>query len=308
MKKPDIYSGINIIIAAVQIIFLILFLFFSSRVINPEGTRLELLVTFIISLSAIAGISFIKNQKAKAAAQIIFVFSFFAYFYELSSRFQLILHRQWQDQKLIIIDKYLFGGEVSILMQQIVTPYLTEAMMFGYIMYFPLLLITAFAAYYKSSGKGLSEYLFILSLAYILCYFGFILMPVAGQMYFSPEQYSVPLEGGFFTYLGELIRSEAHFPGGNLPSPHCAAATVMLYIFYKYQRKLFYILLPTILLLYFSTVYCRYHYFWDAVTGILLPLLLISVIKRGTKIFEMIFLFYTALVHNPSVSESLSEN
>ena len=60
-----------------------------------------------------------------------------------------------------------------------------------------------------------------------------------------------------------------------------AAATVMLAMFFRYRRPLFYASLPFFLTLYVSTVYGRYHYAADAVAGILVAL---AVIKGGPKL------------------------
>jgi membrane-associated phospholipid phosphatase len=76
------------------------------------------------------------------------------------------------------------------------------------------------------------------------------------------------LKGGIFTWFGEWIRHNAHYPGGNFPSPHCAAGTIMLIMLYKYNRKVYFVMLPIIILLYVSTVYGRYHFAMDGVTGI----------------------------------------
>jgi membrane-associated phospholipid phosphatase len=95
-------------------------------------------------------------------------------------------------------------------------------------------------------------------------------------MFFIPEAFMEPLEGEIFTFIGEWMRTNLHYPGGCLPSPHCASATVMIVMMYRYNRVLFWSLLPIVLTLYVSTVYGRYHYSWDGVAGILLSLLVLK--------------------------------
>jgi membrane-associated phospholipid phosphatase len=80
--------------------------------------------------------------------------------------------------------------------------------------------------------------------------------------------YTVPLNGYLFTWLGEWVRTSLQFPGGSIPSPHCAAATVMWAMAYRYHRPAFWLLLPMVSSLYVSTFYGRYHYVSDAVLGI----------------------------------------
>lgn len=301
------YSGANLTIICLIGIFII-FLFLSyNRLNHSDQIAYGLIILLIIAIAFTFVSNKIKNIKTKAIIQSLFVFGFFSFYYKFISDFQLILHNHWLDYKLISIDSYFFGSELSLLMQSIVTPYLTETMMFAYVFYLPLLLIVGLIAYKNGSEKGLSEYLFILSLGYSVCYVGFILFPVAGQMYYMSENYITELNGGIFTYLGELIRREAHFPGGNLPSPHCMAATIMLYILFKYNNNSFYLFLPVSLLLYISTVYGRYHYVWDGIIAIVLALIIIKLSPVFVKFNELLKLFMDSVMHPWCISDNLSD-
>jgi membrane-associated phospholipid phosphatase len=211
------------------------------------------------------------------------------------------------DAKLIGIDNAIFGMELSLKLQNFVTPYVTEAMMFAYVFYLPLLIITAIVVYKSEDQKGLAEYLFVLSLGYIFCYIGFILFPVASQMYFMPDKYSVSLKAGLFTYFSELIRNNLHFRGGSLPSPHCAAATIILWASYKYNKNIFFVILPSVILLYISTVYGRFHYSADAVTGILTGYLAIVIYPLVIRLIDLVKTFFECVLHPVSIINSLSE-
>lgn len=305
--KSKGYSGINLLIILLVLFYLCLAILFKAFVINSHETLNEILILFFTSLLIIKGIDLIKGNLLRTIMQTSFVFIFFAYFFGLSSKFQLILHNQWQDAKLIELDRIFFGGELSLSLEKFITPYLTEAMMFAYVFYIPLLVITAILVFKSAGDKGLSEYLFVLSLSYIFCYIGFILFPVASPMYFMPEKYSISLEGGLFTYFSELIRQNLHFLGGSLPSPHCAAATVILWACYKYSRKTFYVILPSIILLYISTVYGRFHYFMDSLTGILTGYLAILIYPLLIKIIDLLKTFFNCLLNPVSTINSLYE-
>ena len=305
--KNKNYSDVNLLVVFLILVYFCLAILFKASITNFQGTLKELIILFFASLFIIKGIDFIKGSGLQTIIQASFVFVFFAYFFGLSSKFQLILHDHWQDAKVIEFDQIFFGGELSLSIEKFITPYLTEAMMFAYVFYLPLLVLTAIIAYKSSGDKGLAEYLFVLSLCYIFCYIGFTLFPVASQMYFMPEKYSIPLEGGLFTYLSELIRHNLHFPGGSLPSPHCAAATVILWICYKNNRKIFFVILPSIILLYISTVYGRFHYFMDSLTGIMTGYLAILIYPLIKKKFYLLKVFFNCLLNPVSVINSLSE-
>jgi membrane-associated phospholipid phosphatase len=183
----------------------------------------------------------------------------------------------WMDKYLVSFDKWLMGIESTIALQKITVPFVTEGMMFAYTVYVPLIVLVALFCYWKSGTAGAENYMLNLMYAYIFCYIWFLLFPIAGPLFYQPELYTVPLKGGIFTWFGEWIRHNAHYPGGNFPSPHCAAGTVMLISLYKYNRKVFYVLLPIIILLYISTVYGRYHFAMDGVTGIIAAFLVVKV-------------------------------
>jgi membrane-associated phospholipid phosphatase len=95
-----------------------------------------------------------------------------------------------------------------------------------------------------------------------------MLFPVAGPFYFLGSQFTVPLKGGLWTGIGEWLRHNAQFIGGTIPSPHCANATVMWMMAFRCRRKWFWLLSPIILSLYVATVYGRFHYATDVVTGV----------------------------------------
>lgn len=307
-EKKGYYFNTNLIIVGLIIFYLILSLIFKSSVVDSKKTIFELIILLSASLFTIKIIGFIKKEIVSSLLQVSFVLLFFSIFYEVSSKFQLIIEKSWQDAKLIQIDDYIFGQELSLKMQSIVSPFLTETMMFAYVFYILLLIITAITAYVNNRGEALSKYLFVLSLGYILCYVGFILFPIASQMYFMPEKYTVPLKGGFFTYLSELMRHNVQFCGGSLPSPHCTAATIVLWACYKNNKKIFCIIIPTIILLYISTIYGRFHYLMDSVAGILTGILAIIIYPFLERVIEFIKVFFNSLFHPVYLNNSLSED
>ncbi|NTU51776.1 MAG: phosphatase PAP2 family protein, partial [Candidatus Aminicenantes bacterium] len=78
---------------------------------------------------------------------------------------------------------------------------------------------------------------------------------------------------------GEYLRSQWQFVGGTIPSLHCANATVIWLMAYRYHRPSFWVLSPVILSLYVSTVYCRYHYVTDSVAGVALALAVWAIVR-----------------------------
>ena len=145
--------------------------------------------------------------------------------------------------------------------------------MFCYVLYAFLYPILGALIYFIRGERPLEDYWLTLVLVILACSIGFMIFPIAGPLHHIAAAYSVPLKGGFFTAWGENIRTTIHEIGSNLPSPHCAIATVMWLMLYRYIRPAFYILAPVVISLYVSTFYLRFHYLSDTVFGILTGLL-----------------------------------
>jgi membrane-associated phospholipid phosphatase len=193
----------------------------------------------------------------------------YAYLFGAVDKLQLIIHGRWLDDYVLDLEQYVFGVQPTLWLEQFISKPLTEWMMFSYVVYVPMYPVLCGIIYYLKGELAMEDYFFTLGFANILCDIGFILFPVAGPLPYIGQLYTVPLEGYVWTYLGELMRSELHYIGGTIPSPHCAAATVMWLMAWRYHRTSFWVLSPVIISLYASTFYGRYHYVTDAVVGVL---------------------------------------
>lgn len=279
-SASSLVKALDILVVSFTGLLLLLAIIFSSKVNNWEIVTRNL---FLIGISYFL-ISYIIGKINSSFWQISVRGSLIAainglLFSEIQ-HLQHIFVNRWFDQQLIDLDKWVFGIELTMAFDKITVPWLTEAMMFAYTVYVPLIVLVAVFCYLKSGKLAGEDYLFNLTLAYFLSYLGFLIYPIAGPLFYQPEVYKTPLEGGLFTYFGEWIRTNAHYPGGNLPSPHCAAGTVMLVMLHRYNRNIFFVILPIIILLYISTVYGRYHYAMDGVLGIILALLITKLTKK----------------------------
>jgi membrane-associated phospholipid phosphatase len=236
---------------------------------------------FLVYVSSRAQQKFLKFFLRVAAVTLAY-----AYLFGAVDKLQLILHGEWLDAYVLDFEQYVFGVQPTLWLEQFTTPVLTEWMMFAYVIYVPLYPVLCGLIYYRHGDVAMEDYFFTLGLTNILCDIGFILFPVAGPMPTIGEIYSVPLDGYVFTYLGELMRSQLHYVGGTIPSPHCAAATIMWIMAYRYHRPSFYILAPVVLSLYVSTFYGRYHYVTDAVVGVAVAFLALAVVPAVIRAWD----------------------
>jgi membrane-associated phospholipid phosphatase len=184
-------------------------------------------------------------------------------------KLQHIIHEGWLDTRVLDLEQAIFGVQPTLWIQSYITPALTEWMMFTYVVYVPLYPVLCGIIYYKRGELAMEDCFFTLGLTNILCDIGFILYPVAGPLPTIGHLYTTKLDGYVWTWLGQAIQTHLHYVGGSIPSPHCAAATIMWAMAYRYHRALFWILAPVVLSLYVSTFYGRFHYVTDAVVGVI---------------------------------------
>jgi len=257
--------------------FLLLLTFaFSFKLEGWLAAAVSLLIAGALYMAAAAAVRRLPSGFPAAALHISANMILFSFLFKITGQYQHLFVSGWLDSGVIAWEKSLVGVDLSIFLQRVTHPALTEWMMFAYVIYIPMLPFVALACYWSAGGRAATDYLLSLSLAYIVCYLGFIAYPVAGPLCHYPERFAVPLDGGMFTWCGEWIRNNMHYPGGCLPSPHCAAGTVMMIMLYRYHRKLFGVALPVLLTIYAATVYGRYHYLSDSVSGILVAVLAVQ--------------------------------
>ncbi len=251
----------------------------------------------LILKNVAAGVAYILfNRFSKKATKKFWKFFLrmaaitlaYAYLFGAVDKLQLILWGHWMDSHVLAMEQSIFGVQPTLWLQQFTTPGLTEWMMFSYVVYLPMYPVLCGIIYYLRGELAMEDYFFTLGFTNILCDLGFILFPVAGPIATMGSQYTVPLKGYIWTYFGELMRSNVHYVGGTIPSPHAAAATIMWMMAYRYHRPSFYVMTPIVLSLYVSTFYGRYHYLTDAVVGIIVAFAALALAPKLMKVWDRI--------------------
>lgn len=210
----------------------------------------------------------LPGRALRPALRVAAVTLALGYLFGAVAPLQLVLHGRWLDQGVLDLEQAALGVQPVLWLQRWVRPWLTEWLMFTYVFYLALYPALAALLWRRHGEAALEHYLLALGLANVACDVGFVLYPVAGPVPFMGERFTVPLEGWGWTWLAELMRSRAHYVGGTIPSPHCAAATVMWGAAWRWHRPAFWALAPVIVSLYLSTVYGRFHYLTDVAAGL----------------------------------------
>jgi membrane-associated phospholipid phosphatase len=180
------------------------------------------------------------------------------------------------DPLLIRLDYLIFDGHPTIMLERIMSPLLTDILQLAYTTYYFIPISFAAILLLKNQRQEYNRTLFLILFCFYLSYFSYILMPALGPRFTISHLQNTDLQGLFIAgqiqkFLNQLegIKRDA------FPSGHTAIPLVVLYLAYRFKRRLFWIFLPIVLILIFSTVYCRYHYVVDIIGGFGLAILTI---------------------------------
>jgi membrane-associated phospholipid phosphatase len=204
--------------------------------------------------------------------QAVFLFCF-----EELGALEQSVHRGWCDSQMMAIDRWLTGVNVTVWLQHFVSPGFTDFMQMSYLSYFFFLTILGFILYIwgADSTRDNSPRRFAFwavmtctMSGYVIGYTISLFVPVESPHYFMAAANLVPLAGGPFTWLSDLIEHYGRVHGGAFPSEHVVGSFIPLLSAWRYRRRLFWIFLPFFTCMCASTVYVRNHYFADVLAGI----------------------------------------
>jgi len=174
------------------------------------------------------------------------------------------------DPFLIRLDYLIFHDHPTVMLEKIMSPLLTDIFQIAYTMYYILPLILGISLLQNNQRKEFDRTLFLILLCFYLSYLGYILTPALGPRFTISHLQTVELKGLFIAEpIQRLLNQLEGIKRDAFPSGHTAIALLVLYLSCRFKmRRMFWVLLPTVLALAFSTVYCRYHYVVDIVAGI----------------------------------------
>jgi len=191
------------------------------------------------------------------------------------------------DHLLLKIDYLIFGCYPTVELERITTPVITEIMQFAYVSYYFLPLILGIALKLEGRESEFDLSLFLIILCFFISYIGYILFPALGPRYSISHLQKVELKGVFLRErIDNLLNAIEGVKYDAFPSGHSGIALLVLYLSYRFKRSLFYIFLPVVVALLFSTVYLRYHYVVDVIGGALLFLITVFAGEKMYRCWE----------------------
>ena len=191
------------------------------------------------------------------------------FYIEIEKLTQMVFQRYF-DKTVIYWEKQVFKGMPCLeLSDRFPSMILSEILHLCYFSYYVMTVFLAAWLYFSGRIGPFQETVFAETLAFNLSLLCYPFLPTTGPRYLF-EKIQGKLSQGFFFRLAHLVVSRASSKGTAFPSSHVSLSVTVLLCASRYDSTAFLILLPMCLGLTLSTVYGRFHYAIDALTGAVL--------------------------------------
>jgi hypothetical protein len=191
------------------------------------------------------------------------------------------------------IDLLLFGTTPARWLVPLATRARTEWFAFFYLGLFALPVVSGGLLYLAGRRREFREFMLAFTLAGLIGFVGYVLVPIVGPRYYFPKQLGAPSAALLETSFAALAThaNELHVGFGRarncFPSLHTAWGLIVLVFAYRQMRWLFFVYLLPVGSLLVATVYLRFHYAVDLIAGALVALLLCAAAPRLARRFPV---------------------
>jgi membrane-associated phospholipid phosphatase len=192
------------------------------------------------------------------------------------------------DEALIRIDFAIFGVHPTVWLERFIRPWLTTALQFAYISYYPMAVVLGVVLLARDKYRDFDEAVFGIALCFFLSYIGYIAVPAIGPRFTLADIQTRGLDAGpLVLSIQHALNTLENTKTDAFPSGHTAVALMTLYYAWRAGEKVLAgILLPVVSALIVSTVYLRYHYVIDILAGIALTGLTIWIAPGANRLFS----------------------
>jgi hypothetical protein len=180
-----------------------------------------------------------------------------------------------RDAQLVAMDERLFGAQASVVLGELVPPWLTELLMLCYYGHFVWPVALGAVLYFTGRREAFDEYLIALSLFFSFNYLFYALVPAIGPRYYLFHQLPEPLQGLWLTPLLDSLMRAPPFARDCFPSGHTGTTLLVLVYAWRFSPRVFWVALVPGLGLIAATLVGRFHYATDLLCAV--PLLAVVV-------------------------------
>jgi len=176
------------------------------------------------------------------------------------------------DARIAGMDQHLFGAQVSVVLGEWTPRWLMDVLLVCYYGHFVWPLALGSVLYFSSRREAFDEYLLALALFFTCNYILYAWVPAIGPRYFLFSAFPQSLQGLWLTPYLESAMREPTFVRDCFPSGHTGAALLVLVYAWRFERRVFRVMLLPALGLIAATLVGRFHYATDLLCA--LPLVL----------------------------------
>lgn len=260
-----------------------LLLAFSWRVPFWYLEILQNLGAVALILLVIPRIAF-QTQTWVRLARYLYPMVLFIAAYEQTGRINRLLFSELLDPWFQQIEFRLFACQPSLTFAKALPhTWLSEVMHLSYFSFYLVIPALGIILFYKKQWRELVDYVFCAGNTFYVCYLIFIFLPVEGATWFRAGGFE---NAGLITRAVRAFYSSFELPGAAFPSSHVAVATVVASYSFKYVPKTAWMFSLICVGVAFSTVYCRYHYVIDVISGLFVAIVMLPLCAYGRKQLE----------------------
>lgn len=184
-------------------------------------------------------------------------------FYAMGAAVPLLGHPK-VDRMLLGWDRALLGATPAVAWQSWLHPWLEDVAMTGYLFFF-YYLVGGPAVYCVTNLRLFRKCIVGLFTMYGLAFTGYTVLPAGGPWRWMT--FAQPLHGPLVLDWTLHTVNAGSNAVDVFPSVHLAASLYLLLFDWQHGRRRFWIYLPFCLILWWSTMYLRFHYFVDLLAG-----------------------------------------
>jgi len=175
--------------------------------------------------------------------------------------------RTWRaDEALQAADRVLFRGNVSLRLEPLIHPAVTELLSACYFLFFPYLLFSLVWALAGDVARCRRFFAGLFTI-YGVGFLGYCLMPAAGPRTAMAGAFHVPLTGWAVTRLNDAVVTAGSNRVDVFPSLHAAVSAYILWFDRRHTPWRFRAYAVPCAGLWLATLWLRYHYATDLVAG-----------------------------------------
>jgi|GEM_PF-1112098 len=259
----------------------------STRLADDHGTTLAMALSPVVMLM---GVYFGRSGHARRDTLTRLVgYLFWIWFFHMTAGVLIGgLHLPRYERELASIDVALFGQPLTVALQSISSPWLTEITQFAYNLYYFSVLALPLTLALQGRRRAFFETAAVLLTVHCLVVIGTLILPALWPTLAAQDPslaglvvFDGPMEG---LALTDALRTATATGTPHLydafPSGHTAMTLATVLLTARYLRRYLWFIVPHAVLIVFGTLYLRYHYAVDIVAGVALALAVVAVVRR----------------------------